>query len=39
MIARVELALRRPAVDVHPSNGIELKTSKIVLEGLISLLC
>jgi hypothetical protein len=37
MIARVALVLRRLAVDAHPSNGAELKTSKIALEGLVSL--
>jgi hypothetical protein len=39
MIARVALYPRRLAVDVHPSDGVELKTSKIALEGLVSLVC
>jgi hypothetical protein len=26
-------------VDAHPSDGAELKTSKISLEGCVSLLC
>jgi hypothetical protein len=39
MIARVALVLRRLAVDAHPSNGVELKTSKITLEGLVSIVC
>jgi hypothetical protein len=37
MIARVALVLRRVAVDAHPSDGAELKTSKIALERLVSL--
>jgi hypothetical protein len=37
MIARVALELRRLAVDVHPSDGANLKTSKIALEGHVSL--
>jgi hypothetical protein len=37
MIARVALVLCRLAVDVHPPNGVELKTSEIALEGLVSL--
>jgi hypothetical protein len=39
MIARVALVLCRLAVDAHPSDGAELKTSKIALEGHVSLLC
>jgi hypothetical protein len=39
MIARVVLVLYRPAVDVHLSDGAELKTSKISLDGCVSLLC
>jgi hypothetical protein len=35
----VALELHRLAVDVHPSDGAELKTSKISLEGLVSLVC
>jgi hypothetical protein len=38
MIARVALELLRLAVDAHPSDSVELKTSKIALEGLVSLL-
>jgi hypothetical protein len=38
MIARVVLVLRRLAVDVHPSNGAEMKTFKIALRGRVSLL-
>jgi hypothetical protein len=39
MITRVALVLHRLAVDAHPSDGAELKTSKISLEGHESLLC
>jgi hypothetical protein len=39
MIVRVALVLRRLAVDVHPYEDAELKTSKIVLERLVSLVC
>jgi hypothetical protein len=39
MIARVALVLCRLAVDAHLSDGAELKTSKIALEGHVSLLC
>jgi hypothetical protein len=39
MIARVALVLRRLAVDAHPSNGTELKTSKFSHKGLVSLVC
>jgi hypothetical protein len=39
MIARVVFVLCRLAVDAHPSDGAELKTSKITLEGLVSLVC
>jgi hypothetical protein len=31
MIARVVLVLRKLAVDAHPSDGAELKISKITL--------
>jgi hypothetical protein len=34
MIARVVLVLRRLAVDVHPSDGVELKTPKFPLRGV-----
>jgi hypothetical protein len=37
MITRVVLVLRRLAVDAHPSDGAELKTSEIALEWLVSL--
>jgi hypothetical protein len=39
MIARVAFVLRKLAVDAYPSDGVELKTSKIALEGRVSLLC
>jgi hypothetical protein len=39
MIARVVLELRMLAEDVHLSDGAELKTSEIALEGLVSLVC
>jgi hypothetical protein len=37
MIVRVALVLRILAVDVHSPDGAELKTSKISLEGFVSL--
>jgi hypothetical protein len=37
MIARVALELCSLAVDVHSSDGVELKTSKVALEGCVSL--
>jgi hypothetical protein len=37
MIARVALEVHSLGVDVHLSDGAELKTSKIALEGLVSL--
>jgi hypothetical protein len=37
MIARVALELHRLAVDAHPFDGVELKTSKIALEERVSL--
>jgi hypothetical protein len=39
MIAKVALELHRLEVDAHPSDGAEMKTSQIDLEGLISLVC
>jgi hypothetical protein len=39
MITKFALELCRLAVDVHSSNGVELKTSKIALKGLVSLVC
>jgi hypothetical protein len=37
MIARVALELRKFAVDVHPFDGANLKTSKTTLHGCVSL--
>jgi hypothetical protein len=37
MIARVVLELRSLAVDAHPSDGAELKSSEIALVGHVSL--
>jgi hypothetical protein len=39
MIAQDALVLRRLVVDAYPSDGAELKTAKIALEGLVSLVC
>jgi hypothetical protein len=39
MITRAVLELSRLAVDAHPSDGAELKTSKISIERLVSLVC
>jgi hypothetical protein len=37
MIARVALVLCRLAVDAHPSDGENLKTSNFALKGHVSL--
>jgi hypothetical protein len=39
MITRVVLELCRLAAVAHLSDGAKLKTSKIALKGLVSLVC